>query len=1156
MSVGMQRTVGNARVSRMMGEGSTLPISPPTSVGVATPVNFADGAKPLLTTQSTSVRAGLGTTVQAQLAVNAPGDVYEQEADRVAETVTHGTKEPHGAGRSSRLSAGGAAARINREAIGQAETQSVTEGFDEHLQARIQSPGAGRPLPPRVRQEMESGLGADLSNVRIHDSATDQADADRLNAKAFTHGHDIWIGSTGSAHDRKLMAHELTHVVQQTGNLRRKPANDSAEQAEAVTEPSNPATRPLSIRHGQPQSSVVGEEHLRSFHSQHAPGEMFKTAELPVRQPPELGVTASGLEPLTEAPGELGPTTFHPSNAGSLHPSQIEAAAPEKPFGEGPAMEAKSKGSIVTPVATPAAPPPPDVAPLPQAAPTSKLIQRSPDDDDGGILASIRRRINSIVDGLRSGWDQLSGMAQSAFNAIHDQVTGIIGGLTSMVSSALNVIQGAWSALSQRVTQITNGIEHQVQSALTTVSSATQEIGRAILRLDANAVRAAWGRLTGLVSGVNQTLQQGVQAAYQSIAGLWQGLRSRFDTFLNDLSSRAQQLFSRLQTAVDGLRQRVLSAWNSLRDRASQMSGVLGGILERLRSLVSRLLAWGQEIWDGIQQRWNALTSRIGSFLQAAGARLSAAVEQLRSQAATLWDRIGGLWSRLQQWVKAQVNRLIAGLGSFWNRIRSFSIGSLIDKIGKIGHVVRLIEQAVQNPDAVMKPFVDGIANKLQAGMPAKAIETGTQKLNESAGSRRGPAAAQSTATVVVQRQPATATPTTTPAGVAPVRTTTTLREIREGFVAAVKYKWSKVHVWQMVKDMLRSLIWPWPAIGDQLSELWNTDLKGAVHSLFLPRNPFADFWGFLHDLWTDLLHILDIPLAVLNRLNNILMLLMGWITLALMIIGFIGGSFAGTVLGAILGALAGLGIGAGPGAAAGLGVGTAAGVGVGFGTALLIGEALFIAFLALQAAIVTNAFAKLWTGLQKPEEKDQDYDRLANSLIGLGVALVLLLIGWIASKLASLILDFLAKIPALRDPVAAFRTGLRSVRGTAGTIDESKARFTPKERLIAEVLQGEGKNVEAVPRSDVRTPDALVDGKRTEFKTMDPGADSATVRNEVNSSIKRGGQARDIIIDARGSGLKEAEAQRGLSRVGGIARGKLDSVRIIGDGYDITRNY
>jgi hypothetical protein len=125
------------------------------------------------------------------------------------------------------------------------------------------------------------------------------------------------------------------------------------------------------------------------------------------------------------------------------------------------------------------------------------------------------------------------------------------------------------------------------------------------------------------------------------------------------------------------------------------------------------------------------------------------------------------------------------------------------------------------------------------------------------------------------------------------------------------------------------------------------------------------------------------------------------------------------------------------------------------------------------------------------------------------------------------------------------------------GTINETERQFTPEEQKIAELLKEEGKDVKALPETPgQRNPDAEVDGKPTEFKSPEPGADSGTIRNEVNDSIKRGGQARDIIIDARGTGMTEAEAERGLARVSGIARGKLDSVRIIGNGYDVTGTY
>ena len=122
--------------------------------------------------------------------------------------------------------------------------------------------------------------------------------------------------------------------------------------------------------------------------------------------------------------------------------------------------------------------------------------------------------------------------------------------------------------------------------------------------------------------------------------------------------------------------------------------------------------------------------------------------------------------------------------------------------------------------------------------------------------------------------------------------------------------------------------------------------------------------------------------------------------------------------------------------------------------------------------------------------------------------------------------------------------------------IEDPGGLFSPEERRLAEYLAERGHRVRAVPRGLDKTPDAEIDGERTEFKTPEAGADSSTIRNRVNDSISGIGQARRIIVDARGTGLGIAEARRALARVGGIARGKLDNLRTVGDGYDIARDY
>jgi hypothetical protein len=85
----------------------------------------------------------------------------------------------------------------------------------------IATKGPGSPLSPVTRGALESSLGADFSHVRVHDDSTAQEAASALNARAFTHGNDIWLGRGASQNDLHLIAHEATHVVQQSGGVQR-----------------------------------------------------------------------------------------------------------------------------------------------------------------------------------------------------------------------------------------------------------------------------------------------------------------------------------------------------------------------------------------------------------------------------------------------------------------------------------------------------------------------------------------------------------------------------------------------------------------------------------------------------------------------------------------------------------------------------------------------------------------------------------------------------------------------------------------------------------------------------------------------------------------------------------------------------------------------
>jgi hypothetical protein len=71
----------------------------------------------------------------------------------------------------------------------------------------------GRPLDDATRTDMESRLGADFSDVRLHTGASAQRSAAEIGARAYTSGSHVVIGEGGG--DRHTLAHELTHVIQQ-----------------------------------------------------------------------------------------------------------------------------------------------------------------------------------------------------------------------------------------------------------------------------------------------------------------------------------------------------------------------------------------------------------------------------------------------------------------------------------------------------------------------------------------------------------------------------------------------------------------------------------------------------------------------------------------------------------------------------------------------------------------------------------------------------------------------------------------------------------------------------------------------------------------------------------------------------------------------------
>jgi hypothetical protein len=177
-------------------------------------------------------------TLQAKLKIGQPGDKYEQEADRVVDALMQ-MPEP-GVQRQEEPEEEEEtllAKSLAEEITPLVQRQVEPEEEDEELQAKATSgrfsevnsnleshiqyfKGGGQALSENDRAFFEPRFGRDFSQVRLHTDTQAAESTRRVNAQAFTMGQEVVFGAgqyaQGTSQGRRLMAHELTHVVQQS----------------------------------------------------------------------------------------------------------------------------------------------------------------------------------------------------------------------------------------------------------------------------------------------------------------------------------------------------------------------------------------------------------------------------------------------------------------------------------------------------------------------------------------------------------------------------------------------------------------------------------------------------------------------------------------------------------------------------------------------------------------------------------------------------------------------------------------------------------------------------------------------------------------------------------------------------------------------------
>lgn len=251
----LQRLIGNQAMIRLLRAATASPMNKAGEPGRAAPdslqrkpqqaaLAFDDGARDSVGARGVAETSRTPAPIQASSVVGTAGDPCEREAERVAERVTR-------ADRPLRSSDGPSledkTAQRRLEPSGRQDDGWRPEQLPTHGASSIETPpvvneairSSGQPLDSSTRAFMESRFGRDFGQIRVHADKTAAEAARALRANAFTTGKDIVFGEGRYAPEtregRRLLAHELTHSVQQGadgGRLSGSIQRDASAEAE------------------------------------------------------------------------------------------------------------------------------------------------------------------------------------------------------------------------------------------------------------------------------------------------------------------------------------------------------------------------------------------------------------------------------------------------------------------------------------------------------------------------------------------------------------------------------------------------------------------------------------------------------------------------------------------------------------------------------------------------------------------------------------------------------------------------------------------------------------------------------------------------------------------------------------------------------------
>ena len=570
------------------------------------------------------------SSVQTKLAVNTPGDKYEVEADHMADKVMRmSVTGKHGHKKDLET--------LPKNSI-QRKESNTTSSTEEHAQqggnntasftsAQTESAiknktSGGQSLPAETRSFMEPRFGKDFSSVRIHhDQGAGQMN-EQLNAKAFTYQNHIFFGAgqyqPQSPQGKQLLAHELTHVVQQGA------ANGPAQNAERTTGSTETSVQRQSIQTGSSgiQRGLLDDARQGASAVAGALGDIINS----VRQAIGGGISVA--------------TTWIRNIASGIGAGIVEAWTFIRNVASAIRLGLASAWTFIRGIASG----------ISQAVTSAWTWIRG-----------LATRVNM---GITNAWTWIQSAAArigKGITASWNWIQAVASRVAQNITNSWNLIQSIASRLAMAITNAWNWIQDVASNIAGSITSAWNWIQATAARLGQH-LPASWGWVKVLAS----RLAMGITNAWNWVQSMASGMAMAITNAWN----RIQQIASRIA-------QNITNAWNWIQSVARNLAQAITNAWNWVQAAASRLAMAITNAWNWIQ----AMARQVGMVIIRAWNLIIATARKLIIDTITeAWKwiqtftrNLSMVITRAIDWVIAMALKIGKAILQAWNWLVNFA---------------------------------------------------------------------------------------------------------------------------------------------------------------------------------------------------------------------------------------------------------------------------------------------------------------------------------------------------------------------------------------------------------------------------------------------------------------------------------------------------